>query len=533
MSQSSASPQFGRQSLDIRDVVKDSMYREAWGLSVKTANKDELEDCAVKNKDSPTPPQLSKSVDGSSSLGINGKQNLPADLREPLRVLAKLREAPWYFNESGERSRSSCESNNGSMFSVLKDAPRFSCDGRELNRLSFESQETLKSTLKLKELPRLSLDSRDAKLMGLETLPDDSLARDSQIGSIKTFPVEDCDPLSRWEPVFSEASSEASKMSSRATNSFPSVYSEIEKRLTDLEFTQSGKDLGALKLILEAIQAKGFLETRREEQYSNLATKKDYEPRHTSSHLSARLVNQQKPHSDRVNRSTSKGDNSLRTFESPIVIMKLAKLFENSGVPASSVIPMDRLSGLPKLKSDDGTTNSNDNSNRVQLDSADNLTFNSMASGLKSEINHKKLENIEHLVQKLRRLNSNNDETHTDYIASLYEKTNPDHRYISEILLASGLLLRDLNSITTTFQLHPSGHPVNPELFLVLEQTKASTRLKEESNIENVVLMKNDKEKFHRKLLFDAVNEILVGKLASMGFFPEPWLRPRNQQENL
>ncbi|GMQ10961.1 hypothetical protein CsSME_00053760 [Camellia sinensis var. sinensis] len=181
---------------------------------------------------------------------------------------------------------------------------------------------------------------------------------------------------------------------------------------------------------------------------------------------------------------------------------------------------------MPDVLKDDGTTNSNDNSNRVQLDSADNLTSNSMASGLKSEINRKKLENIEHLVQKLRLLNSSHDETHTDYIASLCENTNPDHRYISEILLASGLLLRDLNSSTTTFQLHPSGHPINPELFLVLEQTKASTRQKEESNIENVVLMKNDKEKFHRKLIFDAVNEILVGKLASMGFFPEPWLRP-------
>ncbi|KAL7161196.1 hypothetical protein ACSBR2_041784 [Camellia fascicularis] len=847
MSQSSASPQFGRQSLDLRDVVKDSMYREAWGLSVKTANKDEPEDCAVKNKDSPRPPQLSKSVDGSSSLGINGKQTLPADLRESLRVLAKLREAPWYFNESGERSRSSCESKDGSMFSVLKDAPRFSYDGREINRLSFESPETLKSTPKLKELPRLSLDSREgsiwsfnsdsksnlnqtrppsvvAKLMGLETLPDDSLASDSQIGLVKTFPVEDCDPLSRssksidpcrsirisnssrnswkepasprwkntesvmkpisssrfpiepapWKQLDGNRCSQKPalrhlKCPSRATNSFPSVYSEIEKRLKDLEFTQSGKDLKALKQILEAMQAKGFLETRREEQYSNLATQKDYEPRHTSSHLSARLVNQQKPHSDRVNRSTSKGDNSLRTFESPIVIMKPAKLFENSGIHASSVIPMDRLSGLPKLRSgecadsrkssvnfqtskeqipktsfrenavgstdkkkasnvtvkstqtstrsqqlprennissvkssgsvsprlqqkklelekrsrpptppdssksrrqpnkqqpessspggkrrpksanlqqiddqaseissetrnssyreddismrsngnivsdsgidtevtslercaetngsqspsmkaakysvsgierkklaarlnedgvllefgsvapehpspvsvlddtmyrddavspvkqmpdvlkDDGTMNSNDNSNRVQLDSADNLTSNSMASGLKSEINRKKLENIEHLVQKLRQLNSSHDETHTDYIASLCENTNPDHRYISEILLASGLLLRDLNSSTTTFQLHPSGHPINPELFLVLEQTKASTRQKEESNIENVVLLKNDKEKFHRKLIFDAVNEILVGKLASMGFFPEPWLRP-------
>lgn len=65
---------------------------------------------------------------------------------------------------------------------------------------------------------------------------------------------------------------------------------------------------------------------------------------------------------------------------------------------------------------------------------------------------------------------------------------------MSEILLSSGLLLRDLKSFT----LHPSGQPINPELFSVLEHTKYS-------NLQ--------KDRHHRKLIFDAVNEILVGKL--------------------
>jgi len=109
------------------------------------------------------------------------------------------------------------------------------------------------------------------------------------------------------------------------------------------------------------------------------------------------------------------------------------------------------------------------------------------------------------LVQKLTRLNSNHDEAHTDYIASLCENTKPDDRYISEILLASGLLLRDLN----TFQFHSSGHPINPELFLVLEQTKFSNLPKDNSTPEKLL----KKEKFHRKLIFDTVNEVLTGKL--------------------
>lgn len=126
-------------------------------------------------------------------------------------------------------------------------------------------------------------------------------------------------------------------------------------------------------------------------------------------------------------------------------------------------------------------------------------------------------------MKKLRRLNSTHDEARTDYIASLCENTNPDHRYISEILLASGLLLRDLD---TTFQLHPSGHPINPELFLVLEQTKSSTLLSKEdtSPQKGSSLKQKNLERIHRKLIFDSVNEVILKKVA-LGPCAEPWLK--------
>lgn len=162
------------------------------------------------------------------------------------------------------------------------------------------------------------------------------------------------------------------------------------------------------------------------------------------------------------------------------------------------------------------------NSNAAQRSSADGFISNYTESGPAFENNRKKLQNIDNLVQKLRRLNSSHDEARTDYIASLCDNTNPDHRYISEILLASGLLLRDLGSSLTDFQFHPSGHPLNPELFLVLEQTKAS---KEEWRAKKTNQLMTS-EKFHRKLIFDAVNEILAGKLASAGQNTEPWIRP-------
>ncbi|GKE10776.1 longifolia 1-like protein, partial [Tanacetum coccineum] len=81
---------------------------------------------------------------------------------------------------------------------------------------------------------------------------------------------------------------------------------------------------------------------------------------------------------------------------------------------------------------------------------------------------------------------------------------------ISEILLASGLLLTDLGSSLATFQFHSSGHPINPELFLVLEQTKFSNLTKQEPSNKKLL----NKEKFHRKLIFHTVNEVLAKKLA-------------------
>lgn len=175
---------------------------------------------------------------------------------------------------------------------------------------------------------------------------------------------------------------------------------------------------------------------------------------------------------------------------------------------------------------DNSSSNLSDNITKEQWHSVDGYVPSTRESSLTPQVNRKKLQSIDHLVQKLRRLNSGHDEARTDYIASLCENTNPDDRYISEIFLASGLLLRDLGSNLTTFQFHQSGQPINPELFLVLEQTKASTRLKEDCRAEKVIQLKSDNEKNHRKLVFDAVNEVLTRKLTFLRQSKEPWLRP-------
>ena len=164
----------------------------------------------------------------------------------------------------------------------------------------------------------------------------------------------------------------------------------------------------------------------------------------------------------------------------------------------------------------DDCVDSNERRSEDQCNLSDDIFVNRSVLNRNVEIDNMKFENIDDLIQKLRHLNSHHDEAEKDYIALLCENTNPDHRYISEILLASGLLLQDLGSDLTTFQLHPSGNPINPELFYVLEKTKAGSSPAISSN--------SNRE---RKLIFDAVNEILIENLAVIdGGAPEPWLKP-------
>ncbi|XP_009134650.1 protein LONGIFOLIA 2 [Brassica rapa] len=176
-------------------------------------------------------------------------------------------------------SRSSSEWNEGrGMAARLRESPRFSYDEREMRN---------KTGSKLKETPRLSLDSRSscppeepvtmshrrsnssvvAKLMGLEVIADNfdteqrnenrfcdsprpmsrveptSLGRSRSVGSIKKLPAASKFPLepAPWKQM-------------KAGDSALTVYGEIQKRLTQLEFKKAGKDLRALKQILEAME---------------------------------------------------------------------------------------------------------------------------------------------------------------------------------------------------------------------------------------------------------------------------------------
>ncbi|XP_076891586.1 protein LONGIFOLIA 2-like [Bidens hawaiensis] len=230
-----------RQSPDIRDVVKDLMTREPRAVSVKTVAKDERVGPMMKHVDSPRP-------------------------------------FPHQTHAQYERKR-------------------FSCDERE-------SRYRMKSDMKIKELPRLSLDSRQgyfgnsasdpisnkqasssvvARLMGLEALTPSidrsktlktnsclneelvsnakSSRKEEEIKGIKVSHVLTKVPLETapWKqegggrgprnpPFKSKEGLPRAERVSRA------IYDEIEKRLTEHEFETAGEDLRALKKIIEAIQ---------------------------------------------------------------------------------------------------------------------------------------------------------------------------------------------------------------------------------------------------------------------------------------
>ncbi|XVE86188.1 hypothetical protein DITRI_Ditri18aG0016100 [Diplodiscus trichospermus] len=809
--------QSSQNSLDLRNVVKDSIYREARGLSIKTATKGETgRNQTLKYIDSPRPLQSPQPAKTRNT-----------NLSESSHVLPKLQEAP----------RTSSGRKDGSLTSALRDAHRFSYDGRgsqdalkiklkDLPRLSLDSKassikgsiNSMKSNSFLREQNRSSMNSNDignhqqesgsykgpssviAKLMGLEALPDPMKTNGNQSQQIKTCQDLKDDPLSlssrfdenkkNWvsgsprnskkepsspcltnvdskKPVATKCPNEPAPWKQldgsrvqtsalkcretpmKASNSSLTVYGEIEKRLAELEFKKSGKDLRALKQILEAMQkSKQILETRKEEQVSNFTS-------HTKSILgqSSEAPNLRKLQSSNAVSATVKGTSSPTHLKSPIKIIKPAKFMENASNSSSSAVATGSLSRLRTSSPADARNEKVDNRSYKDLtprpnsprdhssllhsrdkNTARTLRFN-QTSGEQSQISpenrmlamssqttclklhgkklelekqshrsptsdqsrnrrqssrlqtpsglphrrprHKshnlqqsddqlsdissdmrdlrhqedasmmytesnmsavsdgdievtsadrsckiegtisqkqekrhnnpaarfnegdsiaerpstaleqpspvsvldaafygdespspvkkksnaskddegliadeadmspiglrhlssctessvrlktdymKAENIQRFVQKLMNLDSIHEWPIINEIASICNSPNPDHKYIAEILLASGLL-SELESNFMAYQLQPSGHLINPNLFPALEQNKASIRLVNGKHNGKKINQLEPIEKNHRQLIFDAVNETLVRKLVKESSY-KPWLSP-------
>ncbi|CAH8386743.1 unnamed protein product [Eruca vesicaria subsp. sativa] len=107
------------------------------------------------------------------------------------------------------------------------------------------------------------------------------------------------------------------------------------------------------------------------------------------------------------------------------------------------------------------------------------------------------------------------------------EGADGDHKYISEILLASGLL-RDIDYSMLSIQLYQAHLPINPSLFFVLEQNKTSNVTQHDNKHRGVVFGQQQTtnliERSRRKLVFDTINEILARKFAAQGCTKQPYI---------
>ncbi|KAJ3705983.1 hypothetical protein LUZ61_009688 [Rhynchospora tenuis] len=397
-------------SIDIRDVVKDSINRESRGsLSVKSSTKEGREHRSLKYyRDSPRPLHLPKKGTGN-------------ELDESLRVLVKLKEASTGPTvETNQPPRLSFDAKDVFSRSLTRDAPRFSYDGREVASQSRENYDNA---------PRLSLDSKDAslldsssdsnsnsntnstakgekigivaKLMGLEALAKSSF-RDQEVvepkdGKISTprnyfdekmpkipkmqekkrckspdigmkpmsssrIPIEPA-PWKQQERICIPQKTSYRKRETQAPEQQVSVYSEIEKRLKDLEFEQSNRDLRALKQILDSMHAKGLLEAERSPTISN-----------------SNLQNEQYLKSNKLNASA-------KDFKSPIVIMKPTKSILGT-VEDAPLAP-----ALPQLRTnDDGNKKKPPVYNRIPVEQS--IKAGPRASPSKRPDNRRTEENI-------------------------------------------------------------------------------------------------------------------------------------------
>lgn len=131
-----------------------------------------------------------------------------------------------------------------------------------------------------------------------------------------------------------------------------------------------------------------------------------------------------------------------------------------------------------------------------------------------SEVNQIKPENLEVLIQKLEQLQSMNEEDASIKEVMASVTANKDHQYIYEILLASGLLHKEHSIAVLPGQLQPSNYPINPELFLILEQTKPDLVSAFQTVSGAKKSCKPYTGRLHRRLVFDLVNETIAQKMS-------------------
>ncbi|KAG2642133.1 hypothetical protein PVAP13_2KG262700 [Panicum virgatum] len=385
-------------TLGIKNLVKDSIYKDSRDLSVRVCNGDEVKDHPFNFGDPP------KQLDGPPRNNTQGKSKGLMDINESLRVLAKLREASWAPSESCHHARLSCDAPQFSYdgkeaVSRMREVPRLSLDIKEGHLLNREVNSRSKPILSSSDRSNAALETQQeqpackrlpsvvAKLMGLEELPEhnESTAssqtckavkeskqeatlnllsisaqnesaprqqrnQDSTIRNLPNsmFPVETA-PWKQQERIVLPRKLPKGSKGVHGREPVASIFSDIEKRLKDLDFQHSNKDLRVLKQILDSMQAKGLLENKKREEAS---MSKLYDGNHDNQEMVNLDV---KMNSNTNSIWVPEESNAESSFKSPIVIMKPTKSANLFSEVDSSAISLGGSSDLPHLQTGSST----------------------------------------------------------------------------------------------------------------------------------------------------------------------------------
>jgi len=361
----------GPQNLDFYDIVKESMHRDVQGLSVKVVAKEEKKGRILKHIDSPRPLEPPKPVNmvawDSPRLSYDGR-----DTQDTLKSATKPKELP----------RLSLDSREGSIKSFNEGTK---CRGllKGLQK-GYGSSGTMVKQLQEPETSRRSSSSVVARLMGLETFPDCTetcdtqprictesnaeastndeyeqhqsavsmkgstllqFRRDASILNVTPYSRFSLEPTLWRQPEASQGFSKRSESSAKASNQSLSVYGEIEKRIADIEFKNSGKDLRALKQILDAMQRyKESLHITRDQASNSLSDNRSNSSLSESSVVKSPRIRQKESASTTVEIS-----NSTQGSKSPIFIMKPAKAARQTSNSASTEMTFQGKSSPSKF----------------------------------------------------------------------------------------------------------------------------------------------------------------------------------------
>ncbi|XP_076950516.1 uncharacterized protein LOC143623510 [Bidens hawaiensis] len=482
---------------DIRDVVKESMKR------VIRVTKDERAGLVMKHIDSPRP--------------LMPPNPIQYDRKD--QDLANVKSL-------------------SSGIKRVNEISRFSCDERE-------SKYSLKSTFKVNELPRLSLDSKQnsrknsmnesrnepgrsnrtssgivARLMGLDSLTD-------PVCNVETLKVK---------PAFvDQLGSRSARLHSKIKPALQQqeVYDQAVKN--DQPGSPMVKSLGSIKkceLLNRAVKpakvATEHVKVTGIDCVSHKVRRQAKDPtrdRPVSSpglQRSSHGIDQQCANEPSSNSRRVKKQSSLKTTHAKIKPVKTGSKQEATRMECSQhmllfhfqnkcverLIEDKPMVELAKLTTDQTSPvsvldvfNVEDTPSPVKKKPNAFTDFDSFCID-ETEWNQVGIYNLTARIdavvfQQIELLNSK----------SSCKITNEDHEYIRKILLESGFL-NDPDSAVRIAQIHPTSSVIRPGLFHILEKTN-------EEHHKNNPSSKSSKVK--RKLIFDSVNDILFHKLVEPG----------------